>query len=88
MAVYCAILEGMSIGFAAIYLWSLGEGRRHHPLPAHARRSAWWRFSAGSLVYVVALIVAFASPPASLAIVGLVAAYYIVERGAGGAQAL
>jgi hypothetical protein len=32
------------------------------------------------LIYVVALAVAFVSAPAALAIVGLVAVYYVVER--------
>jgi uncharacterized membrane protein len=79
-AVYCAILEGMSLGFAALYWWSLGEGRRRNPIPKEAQRTAWVRFTAGGLVYIVALAVAFLSPAVALAIVGLVAAYYISER--------
>lgn len=84
MAIYSGILEGMSIGFAAIYAWSLGEGRRHHPIPNDVRRSAWWRFTGGGAVYIVAALAAFISPLIALAIVGLVAIYYIFERGAGG----
>jgi uncharacterized membrane protein len=80
MAIYCAILEGMSLGFAAVFWWSLGEGRRHHPVPSEARRSAWWRFTAGGQLYLLALAAAFISAPLSLAIVGLIAVYYIFER--------
>ena len=85
MAIYCAILEGMSLGFAALFAWSLGDGRRHHPVPAEIRRSAWWRFTIGGLVYLLALLVAFLAPALSLVIVGVTAVYYIFERGAGGA---
>jgi TMEM175 potassium channel family protein len=84
-AVYCAILEGMSLGFAGIFAWSLGDGRRHHPIPQDVRRSTWWRFTIGGLIYLVALGVAFLSPPVALGIVGATAVYYIFERGAGGA---
>jgi len=80
MAVYCLIAIGMSASFAAIFGWSLGDGRRHHPIPPELQRSAWIRFTIGGLVYVVALGVALVSAPGALAIVGLVAAYYIVER--------
>lgn len=80
MAVYCAILEGMSLGFAALFSWSLGEGRRHHPVPQEARRSTWFRFMAGGLLYVVAGAVAFISPPLALGMIGAIAVYYIFER--------
>jgi hypothetical protein len=80
MAIYCAILEGMSMGFASLFWWSLGEGRRHHPVPREAQRSAWLRFAGGGLVYVLAIIVSFLAPLVALAIVGLVAVYYIFER--------
>ena len=80
MALYGVILEGMGLCFAAIFGWSLGEGRTHHPVPPVARRAAWLRFSFGALVYLVAIAVAFISAPAALLIIALVAAYYIVER--------
>ncbi len=80
MAVYCLIAIGMSAGFAAIFGWSLGDGRRHHPIPPASQRSAWIRFTIGGFVYVVALAVGFVSAPAALAIVGLVAVYYMVDR--------
>ena len=80
MIIYCGIFEGMAISFAAIFGWSLGEGRRHHPIPVEAQRSAWVRFAIGGLIYVIAIAVAVLSAPAALAIVGLVAVYYIFER--------
>lgn len=87
MAVYCAILEGMSLGFSALFAWSLGQGRRHHPIPTEARRAVWWRFTIGNLIYILALVLAFVSPLIALGIVGATAVYYIFERGAGGGAA-
>lgn len=80
MQLYALIFEGMSIGFVAIFGWSLGEGRSHHPVPPEARPRAWLRFSIGGLVYLVAFAVAFVSAPASLAIIGLTAVYYIFQQ--------
>jgi TMEM175 potassium channel family protein len=80
MAVYCAVFEAMSLGFVAIFEWSLHGERRHTPVPAAARRAARWRFSAGALVYLAAIAIAFVSPLASLIIVGLVAVYYVFEQ--------
>ena len=57
-----------------------GEGRSARPIPPAARPAAWLRFSIGALVYVVAFGLAFVSAPAALALIGLVAVYYIVER--------
>jgi uncharacterized membrane protein len=80
MALYCLIFVGMSASFAAIFKWSLGEGRRHHPIPRESQRPAWIRFTIGGLIYIVAVVVALVSAPVALVIVGLVAVYYIVER--------
>ena len=80
MALYGLILEGMGLCFAAIFGWSLGEGRTNNPVPPAARRAAWMRFTFGALAYLVAIAVAFVSAPAALVIIALVAAYYIAER--------
>ena len=40
----------------------------------------WWRFTIGNLVYLLAIGVALLNAPAGLAIIGLVAVYYIFER--------
>jgi len=89
MAMYAVVFEGMGLSFAAIFEWTLHEGRTLQPVPEEARRAARWRFSLGSLVYVVAIAVAFVSAPAALAIIGLMAVYYIFERtpAAGGSAA-
>jgi TMEM175 potassium channel family protein len=80
VALYAVVFEGMALSFAAIFGWTLGEGRTRHPVPEEARRAAWWRFSIGALVYIGAIGVAFVSAPAALVVIGLVAAYYIFER--------
>ena len=80
MALYVAVFLGMGLSFALIFLWTLREGRTHRPIPAGARRTVWLRFSIGNVFYLVAFVVAFVSAPAALAIVGLVALYYIFER--------
>ncbi|MGI8562623.1 MAG: TMEM175 family protein [Candidatus Dormibacter sp.] len=85
-ALYGAVFEGMSVSFAAIFAWSLREGRTHRPVPQEARRTAWWRFTIGGLVYLLAIGVAFISAPAALAIIGLVAVYYVFERTPGTAS--
>jgi uncharacterized membrane protein len=77
-ALYVATLLAMSIAFFSTYLWA-------------ARRrlfSAWVgeehvgylirRNVAGLFVYAVAIGLAFASAPASLALCGLVAVYYLL----------
>jgi uncharacterized membrane protein len=80
MALYCLILEGMALGLAAVFAWTLREGGTHQPLPAGMRRRAWAQFSAGILVYLIATGIALLSAPAALIVVALVALYYIFER--------
>jgi len=79
-AMYGAVFEAMGLSFAAIFAWTLHEGRTHQAVPAKARRSAWWRFTVGNLVYALAIVVAFVSAPVALGIIGLVAVYYVFER--------
>ncbi|MGO8877043.1 MAG: TMEM175 family protein [Acidimicrobiales bacterium] len=80
MALYGLVFEGMSLAFAAIFQWSLGEGRSLHSLPPELRPRARRTFIAGWLMYVVAIGVAFVNAYVSLAIIGLAAVYYIFER--------
>jgi uncharacterized membrane protein len=80
MGLYAAAFEGMGLSFGVNFEWTLRPGRRHHPVPERARRAAQVRFWIGSLLYLAAIPVAFASPPVALAIVGAVAVYYIFER--------
>jgi len=81
MAIYGVAFEGMALSFAAIFAWSLGgEGRLLRPVPLNARGSTWLRFSIGGIVYLLAIGVAFLSAPVALAIIGVVAVYYIFQR--------
>jgi uncharacterized membrane protein len=80
MALYGAAFEGMGLSFAAMFACTLREGSTHRPVPRDALRRAWLRFSPGSLAYLVAIGVAFVSPPASLAIISLAALYYVFEH--------
>jgi TMEM175 potassium channel family protein len=80
MALYAAVFEAMGLSFAAMFAWTMGDGRTIQAVPRAAQRAAWVRFSPGMLAYLVAIGVAFVSAPAALAIVGLVAVYYVFER--------
>jgi uncharacterized membrane protein len=80
MVLYAAVFEGMGLSFALIFVWSLGDGRSIHAVPAERRRAAFLRFSIGNLPYLVSIGIAFVSPPLALAIIALVAVYYIFER--------
>jgi len=70
----------MGLSFGALFLWTLGEGRTHHPFPPAQRRAAVFGFAFGAVVYLVAIGIAFVSAPASLGLIGLVALYYVFER--------
>ena len=80
MALYGGVCEAMGLSFAAIFSWTLHEGRTHHPVPAEARRAVWLRFAVGNLGYLIAIALAFWNAPAALAVIGLVALYYFAEQ--------
>ena len=80
VAVYGIVLVGMSVGFAGIAEWSLGEGRTRVPVPPDQRWAARIRFMSGGLVYLLVVGLAFISAPAALGLSGLVAVYYVLER--------
>ncbi len=80
MAIYAAVFEGMSLGFAALILWTLAPGNSIHPVPVVRHRSVALRFTLGVFIYLPAIGLAFISPPAALVVIGLVAVYYIFER--------
>lgn len=79
-AIYGAAFEGMGLSFAAVFAWTLREGRTLRPVPPSARRAAWLRFSPGLAAYLVAIAVAFVSAQAAFAIIALTALYYAFER--------
>jgi uncharacterized membrane protein len=80
VAVYAGTLRGMSVGFASMLEWSLGDGHTHVPVPRERRWVARLRFTSGGLVYLAVIGIAFLSAPLALAITGAVAVYYIFER--------
>jgi uncharacterized membrane protein len=80
MALYGGAFLGMSIGFSAIFEWTLHGDRVYHPLPPERHWAARRRFAGGGLVYAAATIVALFSPISAFVIIALVAVYYIVER--------
>jgi uncharacterized membrane protein len=79
-ALYGAVFEGMGLSFAAVFAWTLGEGRTLRPLPPGERRTAWLRFAPGIAVYLAAIAVAFISAQAAFALIALAAVYYAFER--------
>jgi TMEM175 potassium channel family protein len=80
MMIYGGVFLGMSVGFSAIFEWTLHGRRVYRPLPAEQHWAARRRFAGGGLVYAVAIVVAVFNAYASFAIIGLVAVYYIFER--------
>ena len=80
MALYSAVLLGMSVGFGSIFEWTLHGDHRTVPLPPQAHWPARLRFVGGSGVYVVAIVVSLFNAIAAFALIALVALYYIVER--------
>lgn len=80
MVLYAITFQGLGLGFGAIFEWSLRGERTLRPVPKEARQAVRWRFSLGAVAYLVAIVVAFVEPPASLAIIGAVAVYYVTER--------
>ena len=80
VAMYGVVLEGMSIGFALMLEWSLGEGRTTVSVPPEKRWAVRIRFTSGSLVYLLVIGGAFISAVGALILSGLIAGYYVFER--------
>jgi uncharacterized membrane protein len=80
MVLYAGVFLGMSIGFAAIFEWTLHGERVYQPLPRQRHWAARARFVGGGLVYVIAIIVATFNAVAAFVLIALVAVYYIVEN--------
>jgi uncharacterized membrane protein len=79
-ALYSAVLEGMSLSFASIFLWSIRGQNRAVPLPPGATRAAVARFTIGAFFYLVAIALAFLNAPASLTLNAAIALYYVFEQ--------
>ncbi len=80
MALYGGVLLGMSVGFGAIFEWTLHGQRVYQPLPPEEHWAARRRFVGGGVAYVIAILVALFSAIASFVIIAVVAVYYIFER--------
>jgi len=80
MMLYAGVLLGMSIGFGAIFEWTLHGEHSLQPLPPEAHWPARLRFLAGGGVYVVAILVAVFNAIAAFILIALVAVYYIAQR--------
>ena len=80
MMIYGGVFLGMSIGFSAMFEWTLHGQRVYQPLPPEQHWPARVRFVGGALVYVVAILIALVSDVASFVLIALTAVYYIFER--------
>jgi uncharacterized membrane protein len=80
MVLYAGVFFGMSVGFGAIFEWTLHGERVYQPLPRERHWAARTRFVGGGLVYVAAAIVATFNAVAAFVLIVLVAVYYIVEN--------
>jgi uncharacterized membrane protein len=79
-ALYQGAFEGMSISFTLLFWRALRRAHAQVALTPQQTRQATIRFGIGNLGYITAIGIAFVSAPASLAISGLVAVYYIFEH--------
>jgi uncharacterized membrane protein len=80
MALYAGVFLGMSLGFGAIFEWTLHGDRVYHPVPPERRWAARIRFVGGAGVYVIAVVVALFSAYAAFILTGLIAVYYVLEH--------
>jgi len=80
MVLYAGVFLGMSVGFSAIFEWTLHGQRVYQPLPPEKHWPARARFVAGGLVYVAAFLVALFIAVAAFVLIALVAVYYVFER--------
>jgi uncharacterized membrane protein len=80
VAVFGGAMLGMSVSFAAMFEWSLGEGRAYVSVPRDKRWAARFRFTSGGLVYLAIIGIAFLSAPVAFGLAGATGVYYIFER--------
>ena len=85
-AIYQGVFEGMSISFTLLFWRAIRHGHLQVALTPELARRATIRFGIGNLGYIAGIGIAFVSAPASLALSGLVAVYYIFEQTPVGAQ--
>jgi uncharacterized membrane protein len=79
-ALYQGAFEGMAIGFSLLFWSAIRRGHLQIALTPQQARHAVIRFGIGNLGYIAGIGLAFVSAPASLALSGLVAVYYVLEQ--------
>jgi uncharacterized membrane protein len=79
-AIYQGVFEGMSISFTLLFWFAIRRKHLQIALTPELGRRATIRFGIGNLGYIAGIGIAFVSAPASLALSGLVALYYIFEQ--------
>jgi len=77
---YCAVMEGMAVSFSIVFLRAVRRRLFIVAIPPAGVRSAVIRFAIGSLVYLVAIVVAVFSAPVALLLSLLADLYYVFER--------
>jgi uncharacterized membrane protein len=80
MAIYAGVFLGMSLGFAAIFEWTLHSDQVYQPVPRDRQWAARLRFGGGGGAYAIAVVVALFSAYAAFILMALVAVYYIFEN--------
>jgi uncharacterized membrane protein len=79
-ALYLGVFEGMALSFTLLFWWAIHREHLQIALTPEQARQATIRFGIGNLGYITGTGIAFVSAPASLALSGLVAVYYIFEQ--------
>ena len=79
-AIYGLVYEGSSLAFFAVFWYPIRHDLLVVPIPRDAQRAAIVRFCIGSAGYLLVVGIAFVSPAAALALTGLIAVYYVVDR--------
>jgi uncharacterized membrane protein len=80
-ALYCGVLLGMGLAFAALFAWvTHGDRLLGRPPPVGVVRAARRRFMLGLVVYGAALAGSWVSAPLALVLCGLMALYYAFDQ--------
>jgi uncharacterized membrane protein len=81
VALYGVVFLLLGLSFGALFAWVTRDDRLLGQLPpAAVVRAARLRFMSGSAVYLVAIGLAFVSPPLALALHGATALYYPFDQ--------
>jgi uncharacterized membrane protein len=79
--VYSAVMFAMAVAFALLFGWAaIRPGLLREGVDPAAARAAIPRFSGGTLIYLVTVVVALFSAPVCLAVHFLLAVYYAFQQ--------